>query len=309
MTNARDAVLWAALSARRATVLGAGIQGVTVALALADAGFDVTLVDEARDCLQRASLRNEGKIHLGFVYAHDGSNRTAALMLESALAFGPLLEEFLRGPVPWDDVATDPFTYLVLEDSLVPMDELLTAWTTMQATFDAIAGGAQARYLGQPVSRLWQPPRDPREERTLFTRRVSGVVETVERAVRLDVLSALLRARIESDPRVHRHYGHRVRAVTRTPLGFRLEGTRADGGTWVAEAPIVVNCLWDGRLAIDREMGLLPRRPWVYRLKYRLLGRLPDRLRNLPSVTMMLGRFGDVVNFGDGRVYLSWYPT
>jgi hypothetical protein len=101
-----------------------------------------------------------------------------------------------------------------------------------------------------------------------------------------------------------------VRAVRRTAQGFAVEGTTANAGrSWRIDAPVVVNCLWDGRLAIDREMGVCPQRPWVYRLKYRLLGRLPDRLRDLPSLTMMLGRFGDIVNDGSGGVYLSWYPT
>ena len=57
-------------------VLGAGIQGVCVALALEVAGHTVALIDQAEDCLLRTSLRNEGKIHLGFTYANDRSLRT-----------------------------------------------------------------------------------------------------------------------------------------------------------------------------------------------------------------------------------------
>ena len=66
------------LTERSAIVLGAGFQGTTVAFALTEAGFTVTILDEAAGCLERASLRNEGKIHLGFVYAHDSSRRTAS---------------------------------------------------------------------------------------------------------------------------------------------------------------------------------------------------------------------------------------
>jgi hypothetical protein len=97
--------------------------------------------------------------------------------------------------------------------------------------------------------------------------------------------------------------------VQRTATGFRVEGTTAEGIIWRRESSTVVNCLWEGRLAIDRQLGLLPQRPWVYRLKYRVLGRLPASLTAMPSLTLMLGRFGDVVNYGDGRVYVSWYPA
>ena len=75
------------------------------------------------------------------------------------------------------------------------------------------------------------------------------------------------------------------------------------------EAAYVVNCLWDGRLQIDRQLNLVPKAPWVYRLKYRVLGRVAPALRALPSLTFVLGRYGDVVLRSDGSVYLSWYPT
>lgn len=47
----------------------------------------------------------------------------------------------------------------------------------------------------------------------------------------------------------------------------------------------------------------------MHRLKYRVLGRLPSALLNLPSFTFVLGPFGDIVTWPSGRVYLSWYPT
>lgn len=309
MTKARNEVLCGALTDRSAIVLGAGLQGATVALALADAGYSVVVLDEAHDCLQRASLRNEGKIHLGFVYAHDQSHRTAPLMLESALAFGPLLEEWLGAPVPWAQATTSPFSYLILDDSLVPPAELFASWERLQAAFDQMTGGRPSCYLGRPASRLWRPPEDARRARAPFSDRVSDVVETVERSVNLEVLCDLVRARLHARDRVTCHYRHRVRTVRRTGNGFAVEATTPAGTRWLGEAPVVVNCLWGGRLAIDREMGVLPRRRWVYRLKYRLLGQLPPLLADLPSLTMMLGRFGDVVNYGDGRAYLSWYPT
>jgi 2-polyprenyl-6-methoxyphenol hydroxylase-like FAD-dependent oxidoreductase len=58
-------------------VLGAGLQGTCIALELARRGFDVDLLDQDLEPLNRASLRNEGKIHLGFVYAKDATLRTA----------------------------------------------------------------------------------------------------------------------------------------------------------------------------------------------------------------------------------------
>ena len=76
-------------------VIGAGLTGVATALELARAGVSVTLVDRDRQPLNRASLRNEGKIHLGIVFANDASLATAALMLDGALSFRALLARWI----------------------------------------------------------------------------------------------------------------------------------------------------------------------------------------------------------------------
>ena len=55
----------------RLAVLGGGLQGTCVAMALADAGHYVDIFDENERLLSQASKRSEGKIHLGYVYAND----------------------------------------------------------------------------------------------------------------------------------------------------------------------------------------------------------------------------------------------
>jgi hypothetical protein len=59
---------------------------------------------------------------------------------------------------------------------------------------------------------------------------------------------------------------------------------------------------------IDGSVGITPPRPWVHRLKYRVLVRLPEPLRHRDSATVVLGPYGDVVIHPDGTGYVSWYP-
>ena len=70
----------------------------------------------------------------------------------------------------------------------------------------------------------------------------------------------------------------------------------------------VVNALWDGRLALNETLGFRTNRPWLHRLKYGVSFRLPSDVRPPPSATFVLGPFGEVVSYGDGIVYLTWYP-
>ena len=58
-----------------------------------------------------------------------------------------------------------------------------------------------------------------------------------------------------------------------------------------------------------RPLGLQPERSWLYRVKHYLRVRAPEVASTLPSTTIVLGAFGDVVAYGDGSLYLSWYPA
>jgi hypothetical protein len=69
-----------------------------------------------------------------------------------------------------------------------------------------------------------------------------------------------------------------------------------------------VNALWDGRLKVDATAGIAQEHPWLFRTKYNLhvpAGVLPP----LPSISLVLGAFGDVVQYGGGETYVSWYPA
>ena len=76
-------------------VLGGGIMGCCTALQLARRGLTVTIVDAAGALMTGASRWNEGKIHLGYLYAADPSLATARRLLPGGLAFRPLMEDLL----------------------------------------------------------------------------------------------------------------------------------------------------------------------------------------------------------------------
>ena len=65
-------------------ILGAGITGSLAAIHLADAGWDVALLDRSGQAMTGASRWNEGKIHLGYCYLGDASMDSARLMLDGA---------------------------------------------------------------------------------------------------------------------------------------------------------------------------------------------------------------------------------
>ncbi len=293
MTSARPA--------GRAAVLGAGIQGTCAALALRQRGWDVTLVDRADTPLTGASVHGEGKLHLGLVYANEPSRRTAALMLDGALCFSALIDGWLPRPVDWHQARSEPFWYAAPEDTMVPIDQLTAhyAWVAEQASARVAAGDT---YAGLSPDTWVEPMALPpgRVDAPL-----AGSFRTAEVAVDPLVLRAALVDGLRAREVVWLG-GHLVRGVERSAAGFRVDLERA--GSEELEADLVVNCLWDGRLAVDATMGLVPDRPWVFRLKQYVEGRLPATSEPPGSITFVLGPYGDTVQRRDGRLYGSWYP-
>jgi hypothetical protein len=292
-------------------VLGAGIQGICVALALRCRGYLVTVIDQMPDLMLRTSLRNEGKIHLGFVYANDPSFQTSALLLNAALQFGPLLEDWLGMSIDWAKLTSSPFLYLIARDSMLAPDEICAHYERLQECLnERIASGERAVYLGNDLrgKNLWQPA-NAAVYKWFAPARVAECVETVEVALSREPFRQLVKARLETMPEIETRYGHHIETIERRSNGFYVQGSRTDGTRWDESAEIVVNCLWDGRLVLDQQLGITPRRAFVMRLKYRLLGELAPALRTLPSLTMVLGRYGDIVRYEDEPTYFSWYPT
>jgi glycine/D-amino acid oxidase-like deaminating enzyme len=288
-------------------ILGAGLQGAGVALELAGRGASVTLVDQDPRPLNRASLRNEGKIHLGLIYANDRSRATAFLQLEGALRFRSILSRWLGGD-EWL-VPSAPFYYLVARDSVVAPDELAEHYAAVeQRCRERLDQDAGLDYLGVRPQSLVRALEDSEIAAYFEPARFIAGFETEERAVDTEVMAAALRRALAEAPAITFLPSRLVKTISEDGDRFRVEGD-SPGGPWSIRAEQVVNATWERRLALDRQLGIPPPEHLLHRLKFRLIGRLPQELRAAPSVSMVLGRYGDVVIRPDGTAYLSWYPA
>ena len=274
---------------------------------LASAGIAVDLFDENERALARASARNEGKIHLGYVYAGDRSLRTARTMVKGALAFAPLLRRWLGAAVDTVPVSM-PFRYAVHAGGQLCADDVERHLAHAHAI--ALEEGAEvpADYFGHD----WRvaPARlDDAERRAAFDdRAVVAAFQTEEIAIDPEALAALVRDRLATCGTIRCRFRTHVRAAQPNSAGVLVDIDTSEGRVR-EHYDHVVNALWHGRLAVDTTAGLAPERRWLYRVKHYARVRAPALAAVAPSTTIVLGPFGDIVAYANGDFYLSWYPA
>lgn len=287
-------------------MLGAGIQGSCIALELARRGWTVDLYDRADIPITQASLYNEGKIHLGLVYGRDGDLRTVETMARGSLRFFSLLQRWLG--VAADALEPSPgFVYAIHRDTMTSVEQVGVHFERVQRIYSDMMSDGALDYLGERPRQL--ATRLSRTEMgALFDDAlVIGAYRTVERSVAPWRIAELVRHAIAAHPRIAfmgKTFIHNalMAADGRVHLSFL-----SNGGDAHVTYPHVVNALWSGRLDIDRAIGVLPSRPWLYRFKLAILLTLSRQINEIPSTTFVLGPFGDIVNFAGSRLYLSWY--
>ncbi|MGZ8815948.1 MAG: FAD-dependent oxidoreductase, partial [Mycobacterium sp.] len=100
-------------------VIGGGIQGCLAAIELELRGHQVVLFERDQALMMGASRWNEGKIHLGHLFAKDPSLRTARALVDGATRFNALTSGYLESSL--DFVArSSSFVYAVHRRSLAP---------------------------------------------------------------------------------------------------------------------------------------------------------------------------------------------
>jgi len=289
-------------------VLGAGFLGVCVALECARRGIDVDLYDRRSDLITEAGRVCEGKIHLGYVYANDRSLRTARRLAAGAVLFERYLGHWLDlRQMPID--LSETFHYGVVRQSTLTPADIEKHFRDVETIILEREEAAGTRYLSRPAGSVFQQLTDSETDRYYDTTYIAAAYNTVERSVDTWRLAERLRAAVRASSRIRFHGESTVSAV-------RADGDGAFDVMWTSghehfkkRYASVVNALWGGRLAIDAGLGLTPLRRWLYRYKFGIrLAICPDTALP-PTVTLVHGSFGDVVNFPSGLTYLSWYPT
>lgn len=290
---------------KRVAVLGAGIMGSSVALELARRDCQVVLVDSADAPFSGASRWNEGKLHLGYLYAGDPSLSTARHLLPGGVAFVDMVSELLDCNLD-PAITTQDDLFLVHRDSVADADSTRTRFEALSALVRVCSGSD--RYPGDASQGRMQVLSGAELERLVDTRSIEAGFRVPERSISTCWVADRYIDALRAEPRIEFAMATRVLAVHPVPAAgrerWRLDTDVPVEGTFDA----VVNALWEGRLAIDRGVGLQPQPGWSHRYRLSLFVHT-DRPVAAQSMVVSTGPFGDIKNYNGRDFYLSWYPA
>ena len=280
--------------------------GLCTALELVRRRQSVTLIEGASDIMQGASRWNEGKIHLGYLYAADSTLSTATRLIPGGLAFTDLVERHIGQRL--DRFSTDDDVFLVHRDSVVSADAFASHAMRVATLVHDLASRSNApRYLtrvvGAPPVRL-----SPSElADTASSDDVVAGFRVAERSVSTVPIADLLCSAVRAEPKIELRVGTPVERVRRRD-DQRLDVVVRNGPDDAFRGfDAVVNALWEGRPAVDASVGLMPPAPWTHRFRAALFAAAAES--TLRSGVLCTGPFGDVKRYADGRLYLSWYDA
>jgi glycine/D-amino acid oxidase-like deaminating enzyme len=285
-------------------ILGAGIMGSSLALQLARLGHRVALIDRLDEPVAAASRWNEGKLHLGYIYTADSSLATARSVMRGGTQFPRVVEDLLSVRLA-DHSTADDDIYLVHRDSIVPADEIGATFLRIDALARETAGPHD--YFGNLVNARSRRLSASQLARVANSERIVAGFAVPERSVDTQWLAARFADALRNSAGIELRLSTEVASVA--PIGAvdgRWLVTTGEGSTDTYD--LVVNCLWEGRLAIDVGAGVTPAPGWSHRFRYCLFitTRSPVAIE---SALMAVGPFGDVKNYDGRHIYMSWYPA
>ena len=292
----------------RSIVMGAGIQGVLIALMLANRGQKVVLVDRRSSVMSGASLNFEGRIHLGLIYAMDRSFATSERMIQDSLHFAKGIEKYSGTCVNWDSLKSTRSTYVVHRDSLLSLDELETHFNKVEERFLEVSDELELNYLGAKPSHITRRCPVPDQVSSDI---VTAAFDTAESCLDQASISRLLHYSVNSNPNIEVQLNCEITEIKEGQSGsWTVNCKTAKQDKFQIAGESVFNCLWEARGLFDASIGLDIKRNETMRLKYGVMVQRNDVLDQTGSLVIVHGAFGTIVKHDySPSVFLSWYPA
>lgn len=290
----------------RVAIVGGGVAGVASAIAIAEAGYAVSLFDTL-PLLAGTSNNTPGRLGMGFHYA---TPHTAAMLFDTTI---DLVRRYPRATLGRELPLGHPLRraqYFVARDSLFGADEISAVHDMLTARYaEAWRRFGHTLPFGEP-ERFLRRMRVEEYRDYAHPDQVQMGVDTAEVLMDWAEIRTRLDTRVRASPHIDIHEGHEVKALDRRgEFRWSVATLGPDGRTHGFEAHIVINCAWQNIDAINTMAGLPIQAGAVNRLKVLLRAKLPPRLRERSSMFFCMGPFAMFSNMNDGEGMMTYAPV
>jgi hypothetical protein len=238
---------------------------------------------------------------MGFTYGLDRSGETGRLMMRSALDFSRTMERWF-GKIDWDSMLLDKGYYLLHKtESLLQEDELVAYYDDLQRYYTSILD-SESSYFGKRPKKIFEVL--PTIPDGVSPKLVSRVIKTEERIVEMFKFRDVIVENVKK---------RNIKVLTDTEVvGVRHEGSKfavdvitKNGDKEQLKGDVVVNCLWNNRIAIDKTIGLDTVEDPLYRFKIGIFGKVSTPVLNCSIIS---GAFGNISpRMDNDYAYISWH--
>lgn len=290
---------------RRIAILGAGGLGTCTALELAGRGYNIDLYEEHAQPIKKASYVNEGKIHLGFIYAMDKNLHTAQQMITGALHFISNLKRWIK--IDPENIISTPFNYCIHKGSLMNVSELKHHYKKCIEIFEVTKHHYKKNYLDLFDKINATQLSSSEAEKVINPEYIDAVFSTNEYSVEPRTIAENLTRTLFETPKINLFLNSKIKSVSKNGSLLNVKIKQKDV-VIEEEYTDVINATWNGMLKIDNSMGINPPGKWSHRYKFGNKILVPLSATAFHSCTMVQGPYGDTVNFKDKGAFISWYP-
>ncbi|MDQ2993325.1 MAG: FAD-dependent oxidoreductase [Pseudomonadota bacterium] len=298
---------------KHVAVMGAGMGGVMTALILADAGWQVTLLESADSILSKSSAQTPGRIGLGFHYADP---RTAEMLLRTSIDF---IRQFPNFLIAQDRSQGDPLRhgrYYITNDSVFSVEQIMSTYERLKVTYTTmVKEDPQNAVFGHP-DLFYRILYEEEYSKVVNSKRVVKGIETCEHLLDWSKFRTFLCQKIETHPNIRLITKAFITKLARTEQAKFVLTYSADAINTARPfndviTPYVVNCTWQNSESLDVQLGLkLPEDiDRTNRVKAIATVKLPESLSNMHHAFFLVGEHCMVSNMGGGEAKMTFAPV
>lgn len=290
------------------TILGGGIGGCATALALAESGANVTIIDRS-ELLSGTSDRTPGRMGLGFHYLSDPD--TALTYLRATIEFVTKHPGFMIGEKDADAHHLSHGLYLVTKDSFVPASVIMERTKQIQMEYAALVEADKSNAVFGPPESFYRVLDSREYAKDIAVDKVDLAIETQEHLLDWPEFKKYMLEKITSHPNITIEKHHKViGAAYAKNGGFTISTQTANGQLRSIDSGYVVNATWENIEAIDHKMGFpMAQNSRTNRLKLLVEIDIPQEFHNKPSMFFCMGPHGMFSNMGNGIGRITYAPV